>query len=315
MLRGNNVKFFISNLIFVVIASCQIAFSQAKPIDELRRMFDYQRNAPLDVKENGVEDKNGVRIHDISYASPKGGRVTAYLVVPSHRRKLAGIVFMHQRPGSRKVFLDEAVQLAKAGAVSLLIDAPFSRTGESKRDFDPTVTRPEYDRDIYIQTVVDLRRGVDLLLSRSGVDPKRIGFVGYSFGAHTGAILAGVEKRIKAFVIMSGAPSLTEFLRVSTIPAIVETRNSLTKEQQENYFTTLGLVDPINYIGHVAPSALFLQFGKKDRYPSEEMQTLYAKAASNPKLVKTYDAGHELNDEARTDRAEWLRKQIKLGEN
>ena len=306
------MKNSISALLFVVIACYQIAFSQPKPIDELRRMFEYQRNAPLDVRENGVEDKNGVRVHDICYASPKGGRVTAYLVVPSHRKKLAGIVFMHQRPGSRKVFLDEAVQLAKAGAVSLVIDAPFSRTGESKRDFDPTVTKPEYDRDIYIQTVVDLRRGVDLLLSRSDVDPTRIGFVGYSFGAHTGAILAGVEKRIKAYVIMSGAPSLTQFLRTSTIPAIVETRNSLTKEQQEKYLTTLASVDPISYIGYVAPSALFLQFGKKDRYPSEEMQMLYAKAASNPKLVKTYDAGHELNDEARADRAEWLRKRIQL---
>lgn len=310
---GNKVKNFISALLFVVIASCQIGLSQAKPIDELRRMFDYQQNAPLDLKENGVEEKNGVRIHDISYASPKGGRVTAYLVVPSRKGKLAGIIFMHQRPGSRKVFLNEALQFAEAGAVSLLIDAPFSRTGESKRDFDPTVTRPEYDRDIYIQTVIDLRRGVDLLVSRSDVDPKRIGFVGYSFGAHTGAILGAVEKRIKAYVIMSGAPSLTQFLRTSTIPAIVETRNSLTKEQQENYFTTLASVDPISYIGYVAPSALFLQFGKKDRYPSEEMQTLYAKAASNPKLVKTYDAGHELNEEARADRAEWLRKQIKLG--
>ena len=305
------MKNFISALLFV-IASCQIAFSQAKPIDELRRMFDYQQNAPLDVKENGVEDKNGVRIHDISYASPKGGRVTAYLVVPPRKGKFAGIIFMHQRPGSRKAFLTEALQFAEAGAVSLLIDAPFSRTGESKRDFDPTVTRPEYDRDIYIQTVIDLRRGVDLLVSRSDVDAKRIGFVGFSFGAHTGAILAGVEKRIKAYVIMSGAPSLTQFLRTSSIPAIVETRNSLTREQQENYFTTLASVDPISYIGYVAPSALFLQFGKKDRYPSEEMQTLYARAASNPKLVKTYDAGHELNEDARADRAEWLRKQIKL---
>lgn len=311
---GRSVKNFISALLFVVIASCQTAFSQAKPIDELRRMFDYQQNAPLDVKENGVEDKNGVHIHDISSASPKGGRVTAYLVVPSRKRKLAGIIFMHQRPGSRKEFLTKALQFAEAGAVSLLIDAPFSRTGESKRDFDPTVTRAEHDRDIYIQTVVDLRRGVDLLLSRADVDPKRIGFVGYSFGAHAGAILAGVEKRIKAYVLMSGAPSLTQFLRTSTIPAIVETRNSLTKEQQENYFTTLASVDPISYIGCVAPSALFLQFGKKDRYPSEEMQTLYAKAASNPKLVKTYDAGHELNEEARADSAEWLRTQIKPAE-
>ncbi len=203
---------FIALAVFITLFGTTHA--QVKPIEELRRMFDYERNLPLDVKKLGVEDKSGVSVHDISYASSKGGRVTACLVAPSgKKRKFAGIIFMHGRPGSRNSFLDEALSLAKAGAVSLLIDAPFSRSGESKRDFDPTVTKPKNDRDIYIQTVVDLRRGVDLLLSRSDIDPKRIGFVGHSYGAHTGAILAGVEKRIKAYVIMSGAPSLTEFLK------------------------------------------------------------------------------------------------------
>lgn len=297
------------------IASCAVGFAQVKSIGELRQTFDYDPGLPLDLKEIGVEDRNGVRIHDISYRSPKGGRVTAYLIVPSgHRRKLAGVIFMHSRPGSRGNFLDEALSLAKVGAVSLLIDAPFSRAGESKREFDPTVTEPEADRAIYIQTVVDLRRGVDLLVSRSDVDAKRIGFVGHSYGAHTGAVLAGVEKRIRAYVIMAGAPSLTEFLRTSTLPAIVKTRDSLTKEQQDNYFNTLADVDPINYIGHVAPAALFLQFGRTDGYPTEEKAKFYSEKASNPKFVKFYDAGHALNDEARRDRAAWLREQLGIGE-
>ena len=296
------------------MASCAVGFAQAKAIGELRKMFDYDRSMPLDVKEIGVEVRNSVRIHDISYQSPKGGRVTAYLIVPSgQRRKLAGVIFMHSRPGSRGNFLDEALSLAKAGVVSLLIDAPFSRAGESKREFDPTVTKPEADRDIYIQTVVDLRRGVDVLVSRSDVDPKRIGFVGHSYGAHTGAVLAGVEKRIRAYVIMAGAPSLTEFLRTSTLPAIVKTRDSLTKEQQDAYFNTLADVDPINYIGHVAPAALFLQFGKMDGYPDEEKAKFYSERASKPKFVKFYDAGHALNDEARRDRAAWLRGQLGIG--
>jgi len=312
MCRRKNVrKLFV--VLVLALASGGVGFAQTESIGELRRMFDYDRSAPLDVKEVGVEERNGVRIHDLSYASPKGGRVTAYLVVPAETwKKFAGVIFMHQKPGSRKTFLDEAIQLAKAGAASLLIDAPFSRAGESKREFDPSVTKPEADRDIYIQTVVDLRRGVDLLVARSDVAPQRIGFVGHSYGAHTGAILAGVEKRIKAYMIMAGAPSLTEFLRTSTIPAIIETRNTLTTEQRENYFNILASVDPINYIGHVAPSALFLQFGKKDAYPSEAQAALYAKAASNPKLVKIYDAGHELNDEARRDRTAWLQRQLKL---
>lgn len=298
----------------LVISSYGIAFTQIKSINELRQMFAYDRSLPLEVKENGVEDRNGVRVHDISYQSPKGGRVSAYLVVPAEkRRKFAGTIFMHQRPGSRKNFLDEALSLAKVGAISLLIDAPFSRAAESKREFDPAVSKPESDRDIYIQTVIDLRRGVDLLLSRPDIDSKRIGFIGHSYGAHTGAVLAGVEKRVKAYVIMAGAPSLTEFLRTSTVPAIVRTRDSLTKEQQDNYFRTLADVDPINYIAYVAPSALFFQFGKSDSYPTEVEAELYAQKASDPKLVRFYDAGHALNDEAKRDRAAWLSKQLGIG--
>jgi dienelactone hydrolase len=300
--------------LILVIASYEIAVAQAKSIGELRQMFDYDPRLPLDLKEIGVENKTGVRINDISYQSPKGGRVTAYLVVPSdNRRKFAGVIFMHPRPGSRNNFLDEAVSLARVGAVSLLIDAPFSRAGESKRDFDSTVTKPLVDRDIYIQTVVDLRRGVDLLLARSDIDPKRIAFVGHSYGAHTGAVLAGVEKRLKAYVIMAGAPSLTEFLRTSSLLPIVKVRDSLTKEQQDNYFSTLADVDPIAYIGDVKPATLFFQFGKTDGYPTEEKAKLYSEKASNPKLVKFYDAGHALNDEAKRERAAWLRDQIGIG--
>jgi hypothetical protein len=30
------------------------------------------------VREIGIENRDGIQVHDISYASPKGGRVTAY---------------------------------------------------------------------------------------------------------------------------------------------------------------------------------------------------------------------------------------------
>ena len=300
-------------ILLLIIAAGAGIVAQSRSFRELQQMFAYDRSLPLEVKETRVQQKDGVRIHDISYQSPKGGRVTAYLVVPAGpRRKFAAVIFMHARPGSRNNFLPEALTLAKAGFVSLLLDAPFSRSGESKRDFDPNVTKPVADRDIYIQTVIDLRRGVDFLHSRSDVDRKRLGFVGHSFGGHTGAILAGVEKRIRAYIIMAGAPSLTEFLRTSTIPAIVKTRDSLTKEQQENYFETLADVDPINYIGHVAPAALFFQFGKTDFYPSEEKARLYSEKASKPKFIRFYEAGHALNDEAKRDRATWLSKELGL---
>ena len=85
----------ILGLLLLVAAACELTLAQDPSIDELRRKFDYELNAPLDVQEVGVINRIGVQIHDITYASPKNGRVTAYLVEPTRRGRFAGIVFGH----------------------------------------------------------------------------------------------------------------------------------------------------------------------------------------------------------------------------
>ncbi|MCY0725654.1 hypothetical protein OVW19_28355, partial [Klebsiella pneumoniae] len=90
---------------------------------------DYDSKAPLDVREVGRERRDGVTIIDLTYASPRGGRVPAYMVLPQGRGPFPAILFGHwMMPGSplknRREFLEEAIVMARAGAVSLLIDAP-----------------------------------------------------------------------------------------------------------------------------------------------------------------------------------------------
>src|SRR5207247_9018626 len=116
--------------------------------------------------------------HNINYASPKFGRVTAYLVEPSVKGKYAGMVFGHWGYGNRTEFLPEAILYARAGVVSLLIDYPWVRPAPWRRN-EPG-EKPEAVRDNYAATVIDLRRGIDLLQARADVDSKRIAYVGLS---------------------------------------------------------------------------------------------------------------------------------------
>lgn len=100
----------------------------------LLRHFDYDQKAPLDIREVSVEQHGEAAIHDISYASPKGGRVPAYLVVPKGKGPFAAVIWGHwYQDGSeflnRKEFLEEAVALAPSGVVSLLTDGPKARPG------------------------------------------------------------------------------------------------------------------------------------------------------------------------------------------
>jgi hypothetical protein len=110
----------------------------------LLRHFDYDQEAPFDVQEAGVEHRGDVTIHDISYASPKGGRVPAYLVVPRGRGPFAAVIWAHwYQDGSpflnRKEFLDEEVALAPSDVVTLLTDDPIAKPGFVR---DPIVPPP-----------------------------------------------------------------------------------------------------------------------------------------------------------------------------
>src|SRR5258708_13120175 len=124
-----------SRIVVGIVLFASVLFAQN--VDAaLPRHFDYNQKAPVDVQEAGVEQRGDVAIHDISYASPKGGRVPAYLVVPRGKGPFAAVIWGHwYQDGSpflnRKEFLDEAVALAASGAVSLRTEVPSAVQGVS----------------------------------------------------------------------------------------------------------------------------------------------------------------------------------------
>jgi predicted esterase len=69
-------------------------------------------------------------------------------------------------------------------------------------------------------------------------------------------------------------------------------------------------IDAVNYLPHAAPNALFFQFGKEDTRPSPDEARQAAASASAPKQARWYDGGHELNDQARADRQNWLAQRL-----
>ena len=295
----------------LIIACCPAIFAQDKSLDELRRMFDYDRKMPLDVKETAVINRGDVRIHDITYASPRGGRVTAYLVEPVAKGRFAGIVFGHWGYGTRTEFLPEAMMYARLGAVSILIDDPEVRPAPWRRSSPGT--EPEAVRDNFIHSVIDLQRGIDLLVARADVDSSRIAYVGHSSGARWGAIISAIDKRLKTAILMAGVPTEATIYLESDDPDFVEFRNSTPEDVRNKYIQTVSVLDAIRYVPYAAPTPLLFQFARFERYFNEASMLKYARAASEPKLVKWYDTGHELNDpHALADRAAWLKEKLGL---
>jgi dienelactone hydrolase len=285
--------------------------AQASSLRELTPLFDYDRKQPLDVQETLLKKQNGITLYDISYASPKGGRVTAFLVVPPGKGPFAGMVFGHWGPGTRTEFLPDAMLYAEAGVVSIMIDYPWVRPAPWRRSVE-NFDQPELDREAYIQAVVDVRRAFDVLEARPDVDAGRIGYVGHSYGAQWGAILSAVDKRMKATVLIGGVAA-QEDIFASHDPSIQAFVQRMDKEIVRKYIEVLQPLDAINYVPHAAPVPLFFQFARYERFFNEDSMKRYERAARAPKLVMWYDTGHELNDiQALIDRTDWLGKQLGL---
>ena len=307
--------FYLRPAVLLLLAASFVAQTQTKPSTDYQaasHLFDYDAKQPLDIHDKAIAAFDGGVLHDITYASPKGGPVAADLVVPNGKGPFAAVLFGLWGNGTHAEFIPEAKIYARAGAVSLIPDYPWDRPApwhKSPDHFD----KPEVDRDIEIQAVGDLRRGIDLLLARPDVDPNRLAYVGHSYGAQWGSILSAVDKRMKTSVLMAGVAEMADIMIRSDEPSLVEFRKSRPSGQLEKYSQVTGEIDALHFVGHAAPVPLLLQFANYEQYFDQTSMRHYVEAASEPKKVLYYDTGHDLNDpQALKDRYEWLVRYISL---
>jgi cephalosporin-C deacetylase-like acetyl esterase len=301
----NAIRFLVCAA-FVAAASISALAQEA----EMVKHFDYDRTAPLNIKQISVQRKANATVYDITYDSPKGGVVPAYLVVPKRRGPFAAVVWGHwcwqnSSMRNRKQFLDEAIALAPSGLISLLTDHPMSRPGyESPKD-----PLDERNATVFLQQILDMRRGVDLLTARRDVDPKRIAYVGHSCNAAVGALLSGLDHRFKAFVLMAGTTS--DEITHNT-KEFQEFRQKTGPEKVDAFVAKYDYLDQGKFVSHAAPAVVLLQFATQEKFITPERAKLYADVVSEPKIFKLYDAPHALNAEARRDRMHFLVEQLKL---
>lgn len=157
------------------LCSCSAVLALAACAHHVRARpdpFAYNRSAPLAIVDGGVF-ATGARgtIRSLTFAGVDGSRVPAYLVVPRSSGRHPAVLFLHGSGGSRIDFVVEAARLGLEGAVTMTISQPN-------------------DAETYRPLVVNALRALDLLASRSDVDPSRLGVVGFSLGAQTAAIVA-----------------------------------------------------------------------------------------------------------------------------
>jgi pimeloyl-ACP methyl ester carboxylesterase len=265
--------------------------------------FDYDRTIPLDIRYEGAEHRGKIEIKDISFRNLSRGRTAAYQVLPAGRAPAAGALFVHwyesdSPTSNRTQFLNEAVELAGHGLVSLLVETPWS----NPKFYPDRDVKLDYENSV--QEVKELRRDLDVLLANSRVDPIRVAYVGHDFGAMYGMVMTGVDHRISVAAFQAGNSRFSDWFLYN--------QPKLTPEEKQRVMDRLAPVDPVRFIGLLAGKPVLLQFSKQDFYVPLDRAQAIVDAAKEPKRVLYYDAGHGLNEQAVRDRVAFLIEKLGL---
>lgn len=266
----------------------------------LSQMREYPKLESKDIRLIGRRTEDGVESRLMVIQTPFGYRRMAEVFCPEGKESTAAILYVHwyepqSHNSNRGQFVEEAKEMAKAGAACLLIETLWS-------DPDFFLKRTQAD-DIQnsIQEVVNIRQAIDVLLSNS--NSECLAYVGHDFGGMYGVLAGSLDQRPSHYVIMAATPRFPDWYLY--LP-------KLEGEAREAFIRQLSELDPITHVANLSPAAVLFQFATDDPHVSKERAEEFFAAAQEPKEMKWYEAGHGLNDESTRERKVWLKEKLKL---
>lgn len=260
--------------------------------------FAVDHEEPLDAELLETREHEGVRREEWSFTSTPGERVYGHffetITEPTER---PAIVWLHGGSGKDHPYAQRFVESVARGGFSVLAidmkhwgrrDTGLLTTLTEDDRHDKLYNRPGVYLDWIIQTVKDVQRSFDFLVSVKNVVPERIGLMGNSRGGVVATVAAAVDQRF------------------ATV-ALLHAGHFDAKEREH-----LPAACPANYIGRISPMPLFTVNGARDSDfdPETSIRPLH-RHAREPKQHIWTDRGHgQLRDEDRAAMFEWLRTHL-----
>jgi pimeloyl-ACP methyl ester carboxylesterase len=271
-------------------------------------LFRYERTWPLEWKTTQLQDTANCAVTEAKF-TVADEQVADVLIISKNDNALSRrpvIIFQHWGGGDKLFFKREAVAFAEKGFVCISLNAPW----HWKTMTDTASFLSAYPKFIRL-SVIAIRRLIDTLGRNSTIDRRNIYFIGHSYGATLGGLLAGIEPRIKGGILMAGLPNISR--------SMIEGKNDIWKKDWSQdtvrflqIAQQLSEMEPENSIGK-SKWRIYHQVADKDEYVKPEQSTRFMSKTPRPYTSSYYHSGHLFNDEAMQDRIKWIVQQYQPG--
>ena len=273
----------------------------------------YDAAVPLEETVELKKETENYKQYRVTYVSVNDQVVPAWLIAPQGQGPFPVVMFMNGKGGNKDDILPFADQLTAEGYALFAADPQYH--GERRRK-----DRSINGRNIFVmvrairQTVLDYRRGVDFLATRPEIDPDKILYMGGSMGGIIGAVVCGIETRIRACVLTVAGGPWTEMAKKNVLDEDAAEMDAFRKENDlewKDIQTMLDPVDPVNFIGLISPRPLLMINGKNDILVPVRTSKILYEQAREPKDIWWLNYSHLLPyDEIIPDVLKWYQEQL-----
>ncbi len=287
------LRFLISVLLLCFFANFTASAAEIGSFSILD-FYAYDKNLPLNATVSPQTVTNGdYLLYRVEFDSVWGRRVPALFMIPSkHEKQCPAVIFGHGYTGSKNDIVSSLPKISEKGFCAFAIDAWYhgDRKVEGKKLYSPFLYEM---RSGLTLTVVDFRRAVDFLTTRSEVDHDKITFVGGSMGGILGGLFAGVDNRVKCPVLIVGGGNWPYLLENSVVGQVdLGFTYSDTKRIAKQAVVALAPADTLNTIQYISPRPLLMINAKHDVLVNPFSNKQMFTRAGEPKKIIWFDSGH-----------------------
>lgn len=284
----------------------------------LREHLRLAAPVPVAFERGDVHTFEGYTRERIEYRGLEGDTIPAFLFTPTVQRVQGGIVVFHQHNGEFHFGKSEVAgdvgspfqafgpALARRG---LAVLAPDALTFEDRRgkvhglephDYDwlqhySAMSYRLLDGDTLMRKCVDdAQRALSVLIDAAGLDERRVGIAGHSYGGYTALYHAAVDPRCRFACISGAVCSFETRRREETGITLFEAVPRLAQ-----------LIDTHDVLAAIGPRPTLVVSGTEDKY-SRDADQVVARVPGDFISELRVERGHALDQERFAAIVDWL---------
>ena len=278
--------------------------------------------------------KDDITYKQILIPVDKEDVIPAFILIPNKRKKLPGILALHQTTEDPSIGAEEtvglrgnqnysyAIELAKMGFVTISPDYPFF--GNYKTSTEMIYDKFGYE-SVTMKGIINHIASINILVSLPQVDSARIGCIGHSLGGTNTLFSYFFDKRIKAAVVSAGFTTFASYAKTSESGdlekwALTDKYMPNTSLKYKNDPSKMPFDFP-ELLASFCPKPIFVSTPQEDEiFDFSGAMDCVGFALEKYELLNKHDkfkyiqpkTNHDFPDDARKSAYQFLEKELKL---